>query len=129
GCPPIRSDEPTTRPPTTPPPARKTVWTRPQWSRPGSLYAEGSSEIFGVRPNSPALTASVESRRPQASRSASSAETARSVGGRRLSFRCGKALPCVSHVSLLPRLTCTRETPASTSLRAISSDQPKELRP
>ena len=50
-------------------------------------------------------------------RSSSSAESARSVGGNSLSFRCGKASPCVSHVSLLPRFTCTRLTPASTSRR------------
>ena len=71
-----------TRPATTPPPARNTVCTRPQWSRPGSLYAEGSVEILGVRPNSPAITTSVESSRPEPSRSSSRAETARSVGGR-----------------------------------------------
>src|SRR5262249_48991183 len=61
--------------------------------------------------------------------SSSRADTARSVGGNSFSFRCGKALPCVSHVSLLPRVTCTRLTPASTRRRAISSDQPNELRP
>ena len=71
----------------------------------------GSGEILGVRPNSPAITISVESSRPLSCRSSSRAETARSVGGRRLSFRCGKALPCVSQVSLLPRLTCTRLDP------------------
>ncbi len=32
-------------------------------------------------------------------------------------------------LSLLPRLTCTRFTPASTSRYAINSDQPKLLRP
>ena len=52
-------------------PAKKTVWTLPQWSRPGSLYAWGSVEIRGVRPNSPAITISVDSSRPLAFRSSS----------------------------------------------------------
>ena len=70
-----------TVPPWTPPPANKTVMTGPQWSRPASLL------ILGVRPNSPVITTSVESSRPDSFRSSSSAETARSAGGRRFFFR------------------------------------------
>ena len=71
----------------------------------GELVGLGNVEIRGVRPNSPAITISVESSSPLAFRSSSSAERAWSVGGKSLSFRWGNMLPCVSQVSLLPRLT------------------------
>ena len=86
-------------------------------------------ESLGVRPNSLPMTIRVLSSMPRDSRSSRRAHKARSVGGRSLSFIRWKMSPWVSQVSLFPRLTWTRFTPASTSRKAISSDQPKLLRP
>ena len=97
--------------------------------QPGPLNEAGNVEIFGVRPNSPAITIIVPANKPLDSRSSNRAESARSVGGKSLSFSRGNASPCVSQVSLLPRFTCTRFTPASINRRAISSDQPNECKP
>ena len=92
-------------------------------------YDAASVESLGVRPNSLPITINVLSSRPRDSGRRAGRSKARSVGGSSLFFIRGKMSPWVSQVSLLPRLTWTRLTPASTSRKAISSDQPKLLRP
>ena len=61
------------------------------------------------------FTISVDSSRPLDSRSSSSAHSARSVGGKSWFLNRENASPCVSQVSLLPRLTWINGTPASVS--------------
>ena len=80
---------PMTWPPLMPPPARTVVHEVGQWSRPCCRL------IFGVRPNSPIQTISVESSRPRCFRSSISvAQAGSSTSLRRRT--AAKFWPCVS---------------------------------
>src|SRR5438128_2496072 len=80
--------------PGAPRPARAAENTCPQWSRPPLPL------IFGVRPNSPIHTTSVEPSRPRASRSSRRAEQPWSIFGIRCVFRRQAFLPWVSQAGL-----------------------------
>ena len=82
GYAPLRSDEPIIWPPWTPAPAKAAEKTAGQWSRPLASAAALLKPLpmRGVRPNSPATTTRVSSRRPEAARSSRSAETPLSSG-------------------------------------------------
>ena len=87
----------------------------------------GQLQSVGVRPNFPAITISVLSSNPINDKSSSAAPPGL-VGEQDYSWS-GKAASWVSQVSLLPRLTCTKRTPASTRSRPSRQYQPNRLRP
>ena len=129
GMPPILSDEPTTRPPARLRPRRTPSALLPSdRGREACTPAATSRSAACGRTRRPSRSASSPAGRSRSSRPAGPRRPGRSAG-RASPSGAGTMLPCVSQVSLLPRLTCTRLTPASTSRRAISSDQPKALRP
>ena len=94
----------------------------------GACTPRASVEILGVRPNSPAITIRVDSSRPLSVRSSSRAETpGRSAAAACFQVREGVAVRVPGLV--VAEVHLNQVDSASTSRRAISSDQPKEFRP